>query len=101
MIKNIHSVFIHKDTSSVKLKGANGLKKPREDDKKQSKEFLRALSFFSQIGITMAACVLIGVFLGRFLDNLLSTSPWLLLFFSLLGAGAAIKAMFDLGQKKK
>ncbi|NLV86096.1 MAG: AtpZ/AtpI family protein [Clostridiales bacterium] len=48
----------------------------------------------------MAACVLIGVFLGRFLDNLLGTSPWLLLLFSLLGAGAAFKTLLDLGQKK-
>jgi ATP synthase protein I len=48
----------------------------------------------------MAACVLIGVFLGRFLDNLLNTSPWLLLLFSLLGVGAALKALFDLAAKK-
>ncbi|MGI6161248.1 MAG: AtpZ/AtpI family protein [Christensenellales bacterium] len=61
---------------------------------------MKALSFFSQIGITMAACVLIGVFLGRFLDNLLNTSPWLLLLFSLLGVGAALKALFDLAAKK-
>jgi ATP synthase protein I len=76
------------------------LKKPRENGKKQGRELLRALSFFSQIGITMAACVLIGVFLGRFLDNLLGTSPWLLLLFSILGAVAALKAIFDLGQRK-
>ncbi len=63
------------------------------------RELLRALSFFSQIGITMAACVLIGVLLGKFLDGLLGTSPWLLLVFSLLGAGAALKAVFDLGNK--
>jgi ATP synthase protein I len=48
----------------------------------------------------MAACVLIGVFLGRFLDGLLGTSPWLLLLCSLLGVGAALKAVFELGARK-
>lgn len=67
-------------------------------DKKQTGELLRALSFFSQIGITMAACVFIGVFIGRFLDNLFRTTPWLLLLFSLLGAAAALKALFDFGK---
>jgi ATP synthase protein I len=82
-------------------KGATILKnEPPKGDKPPGKEFLRALSFFSQIGITMAACVLIGVLLGRFLDSLMGTSPWLLLLFSLLGAGAAFKALFDLANKK-
>ena len=48
----------------------------------------------------MAACVLIGVGLGKLLDNLLGTTPWFLLAFSLLGAGASIKALFDLAEKK-
>jgi ATP synthase protein I len=85
---------------SFERKRLYSLKNQQEDNKKPSKEFFRALSFFSQIGITMAACVLIGVFLGRFLDNLFGTSPWLLLLFSFLGAGAALKALLDLGQKK-
>ena len=67
--------------------------------KKEQNEFLRAVSFFSQIGITMAGCVFIGVFLGRFLDNRLGTSPWLLLVFSLLGVVAAFKALFDLSSR--
>jgi len=48
----------------------------------------------------MAACVLIGVFLGKLFDQLLGTAPWLLLLFSFLGAGAAIKAIIDLGLRK-
>lgn len=72
-------------------------RKPGRDER-QTKELLRALSFFSQIGITMAACVFIGVFVGRYLDSLLGTSPWLLLLFSFLGAAAAFKALFELGK---
>jgi ATP synthase protein I len=82
-------------------KGENALeKKPQKDDKRQRRLFLQGLSFLSQIGITMAACVLVGVFLGRYLDRLLNTSPWFLLLFSFLGAGAAFKSVFDLGSRK-
>ena len=70
-------------------------------DKKKKRGVLRALSFSSQIGITMAACVFIGVFGGRFLDGWLGTSPWLLLVFSLLGVAAAFRAIFQLAKKAK
>ncbi|NLZ96011.1 MAG: AtpZ/AtpI family protein [Bacteroidales bacterium] len=73
----------------------NGGKQPKNS------ETFRALAHFSQIGVTMAASVLIGVLLGKYLDGLLGTSPWLLLFFSLLGAGAAIKSLFNISSKKK
>lgn len=68
--------------------------------KEQRGQMLRAFSLFSQIGITMATCVLVGVILGRLLDDALGTSPWLLLLFSLLGAGASFKALYDLLQNK-
>lgn len=74
-----------------------GLERKPDRNKRWAKD-LRALSFFSQVGITMAACLLIGVFAGRFLDDLLKTTPWLLLLFSLLGAASAIKALFDWGK---
>ena len=74
-------------------------KQTSDAEKKQKKEFWRATSFFSQISVTIIACVLIGVFLGKFLDGVLNTSPFLLLVFSLLGAGAAIKSIFDMPQK--
>ena len=70
------------------------------NQKKQRKQLMHALSFMSQIGITMAVCVLIGVVLGRLLDNVLGTGPWLLLLFSFFGAGASFKALYDLLQKK-
>ncbi len=88
-------------SSAVARKGENALeKKPQKDDKRHNKAFLQGLSFLSQIGVTMAACVLIGVFLGRFIDSFLDTSPWFLLLFSFLGVGAAFKALFDLGGRK-
>ena len=71
----------------------------------KSKDFMKALALLSQIGITMAVCILVGVFIGRFLDGHFGTGPWLLFLFSFLGVGAAFKSMFDLvpkpEQKKK
>ena len=72
----------------------------RNDDKEDRKEIRRALSFWMQIGPTIIACVAIGVFIGRLLDNLLGTSPWLLLVFTVLGAAAGFKSIIDLANKK-
>ena len=72
--------------------------KPRKQKDKGSErsEFAKAITFLSQIAITMAVCVFIGVFLGSYLDRLFGTSPWFLLIFSLLGVGASFKALFDM-----
>ena len=75
-------------------------KKPASKTQTQQGEFRGAIAFFSQVAIMMFASVLIGVFLGRFLDNLLGTSPWLLLICSFLGVGAAFKSLFDLASRK-
>jgi len=76
------------------------MKTPQDKKNKQRRELLNALTLFSQMGISMAVCVVTGVFLGRFLDNFFGTSPWLLLIFSLIGAATSFKVMFDLGNKK-
>lgn len=73
------------------------MSKPDNRDKHPiNSEILRALAHFSHIGVTMAASVFVGVLLGKCLDGLLGTSPWLLLIFSLLGVGAALKILFNL-----
>jgi ATP synthase protein I len=72
------------------------------DDKNRREnrnDFIRALSVLSQIGITIIVCVAIGVFLGRLLDNLLGTEPWLLILFIVLGIAAAFKSIFDFAKK--
>ena len=64
--------------------------------KRHRRDFVRAFSNMSQIAVLMLACVLIGVFLGKFLDEKLGTTPWLLLICSLLGVAAAIKSIYDM-----
>jgi len=72
----------------------------KSNDKKERNEIIKSFSYLSQIGISMAACVFIGVMLGKFLDGLLKTSPWLILVFSILGVLAAFKTLFDIANKK-
>ena len=70
-----------------------------QNNKEQRGEFMRALSFLSQVGISIIICMLTGILLGRFLDGFFGTSPWLLLAFSLLGLMAAFKSIFDMARK--
>jgi len=70
----------------------------KEDDNKQ---VMKALALFTQLGLSMAACIIGGLLLGRFLDGLLGTSPLLLIIFILVGAVAAIKILYDLSKDWK
>jgi len=70
-----------------------------DDNKKPRDGFLQAISYLSQIGITIIACIAVGVLIGKFLDSRLGTAPWLLLIFTLLGIAAAFKSIYDLSKK--
>jgi len=67
--------------------------------KSEKREMLRAMGLMSQIGFTAVICIAMGLFFGRFLDNILGTSPWLLIVLTLLGCFSAIKALIDLAKK--
>jgi ATP synthase protein I len=72
-----------------------GLSKEHNNKKrrKNSEILFSAFVYFSQVGVTMAATILVGVLLGKYLDRWLGTEPWLLLICSLLGLGAAIRSL--------
>ncbi|HHU07154.1 MAG TPA: AtpZ/AtpI family protein [Clostridiaceae bacterium] len=91
------------NSSSESLVSENPEQDDELDQKKRSSrnQVVRSIGYLTQIGITIVATVMLGVFLGRVLDNWLGTSPWLLLLFSLLGAAAAIRALFDMSRGKK
>jgi len=52
-----------------------------------------------QIGVTIIACLAVGIFLGWLLDRFFGTTPWLLMVCTLLGIGAAFKSIFDFAKK--
>ena len=60
------------------------------------KEIMHGLSILTSLGVTMVTCILIGLWIGRALDNLMGTSPWLLFVFLMFGILAAIKSMFNI-----
>ena len=62
-------------------------------------DYIKAISYFGRVAFTTAACIIVCVLIGNFLDGLFGTSPWLLLVFSLIGLGAAFKSIFDLAKK--
>jgi len=76
-----------------------GAEKAARTEKRQRDGFLHAISLLSHFAVTIIACIIIGILLGRFLDNLLGTAPWLLLVFILLGVAAAFKSIFDISRK--
>lgn len=63
-------------------------------------EILRALALLTQLGISMASCVFIGVMAGKLLDQWFGSSPWLLIVFSLIGGAASFKVMYDIVIRK-
>jgi len=70
-------------------------------NKPQQNEFMLAFSYLLQMGVTIIACLAVGLFLGWLLDRYLGTTPWLLLVFTFLGIGAAFKSIFDFAKKFK
>ncbi len=51
---------------------------------------------FSTIGLEMGLAVVLGLFVGQYLDDYLGTEPWMLLLFLLFGAAAAFRNLFRL-----
>ena len=71
----------------------------KEDKEEEQSDLIKAVSYLGRVSFTIAACIIICVLIGNFLDGLLGTTPWLLLLFSLIGIGAAFKSIFDLAKK--
>lgn len=57
---------------------------------------MRALGVVFSLGATMAGAVIVGYFIGSFLDRWLHTGPWLTIVMLLLGLGGGLKAAYDL-----
>ena len=66
--------------------------------RRASKDF-SAIALFTQLGVSMSACVLVGILGGIWLDGRLGTSPGFLFAGCLLGTAASFKSMYDITAK--
>lgn len=63
---------------------------PENNQKEKVVTFVSAFSLASIISFQLAGAVLVGYFLGRYLDGLLGTAPWLMVVGILLGVAAGV-----------
>ncbi|MBE0466423.1 MAG: AtpZ/AtpI family protein [Candidatus Desulforudis sp.] len=64
------------------------------DDQKSFHRALRAFAVGSTLAFQFAACVVLGVLGGRYLDELWGTGPWLLLVGVLAGLAAGTLSIY-------
>jgi F0F1-type ATP synthase assembly protein I len=54
----------------------------------------RSLADLLAVGTVLVACILLGYFLGNYLDRRLGTSPWMVVVGVLLGTAAGFVQLF-------
>ena len=65
------------------------------------KKMIKALAFLSAIGIAMALSIVIGAFIGYYLDKYLGTRPWFSYIFLGIGIAAAFRSLYVLYRRGK
>ncbi len=65
------------------------------------KKALKHLGFISTIGVAMALSIVLGFFIGNFIDNRFATTPWFTIIFLIFGIIAAFRNLFILYKKTK
>ncbi|QQY79184.1 putative F0F1-ATPase subunit [Keratinibaculum paraultunense] len=68
--------------------------------KKKNKNMYKNLVFITQVGLSIIAPILLGVYLGDLLDKKLNKDMIFKLIFILIGAGAGFLNLFKLIDKK-
>ncbi|HMA66976.1 MAG TPA: AtpZ/AtpI family protein [Desulfosalsimonadaceae bacterium] len=53
--------------------------------KKETRQMVRELGWYSALGFSVALSVFIGLFIGLFLDKVFGTTPWLMFVFLVFG----------------
>lgn len=67
----------------------------------ETKKMMRTLGYVSTIGISMAAAIGIGAWLGLYLDKKFGTEPWLLCIGFGFGVAAAFRNLYLMYKKVK
>lgn len=60
-------------------------------DKEKNYKKLRQIGLFTTIPAILLVGPALGYFIGNFLDSYFRTSPWLMIFFMIIGAVASVK----------
>jgi ATP synthase protein I len=66
----------------------------KEDDEKS--QLIRQISFLTIIPILLAVGPLVGMFIGKLLDEWLGTEPWLMYIFIVMGFVASGREVYQL-----
>jgi ATP synthase protein I len=66
---------------------------------RKSRRYDRYLRY-STVGLEMGLSVIIGLFVGQWLDKQFGTEPWLLLVFLLFGMVAGFRSIFRLARHR-
>lgn len=70
----------------------------KRDRKRERREIVNALAMLLQIGLAMMTCMAISFGIGFYLDRLLGTKYWVMIFL-LIGIMASIRSLFILTGK--
>ena len=62
-------------------------------NKQPSKTNYRKIAAISSLGLMLPSSIIVGLFLGYYLDKFFGTHPWLLLVFFILGAVAGFYSL--------
>ncbi len=68
----------------------------------KNKESIKLLTVFGTIGITIAACVFVGLGFGYYLDNKVfagKTTPWFTFIFLGLGIFAGFRNLYQMSKR--
>lgn len=69
--------------------------------KNDNKDVLKNLALITQVGISIVTPILLGVYLGNFIDKKLGTNGVFAIILIILGAGAGFLNIFKLTGSKK
>jgi F0F1-type ATP synthase assembly protein I len=64
---------------------------------KDKLKIMQGIALITQIGLSMIVPIILGIFIGRFLDNLIGTNNIFLFVFIIIGVGAAFLNLFKVG----
>lgn len=70
----------------------------KRNREKEKSEIISAIAMVSQIGLAMMTCMAISFGFGYYLDRLLGTKYWIMIFL-LIGIMASIRSMFILTKR--